>query len=316
MIRRRHSSSTAPTTASPSRSLASVSRSRVKSRPITAASSATSRAAGSACAYPVGQHGAGLGPRVGRHRGRAGPVPSVGGARLVSGGRWTGGPLQQARPDRFDDEQRVAHRSPRTATPPPAGRARSRAPRRPARRTARGPAARASTSVTWPAERSARSISASSALPSTSSSRVRGDHEQRVIPAQVQQQLQPGEGVLVAPLEVVQHQQGGPPGRQHRPGQALEEPVPLPRVGHRARRGHRAGVRRRHEPVDLAGPHRVQPVAGRPQRRAAQPLRHRGQREPPAGGETAGAHGVEPGPLDQRGELVQQPALARRRPRR
>ena len=56
MIRRRHSSSTASTTVSASRSLASVSRSRVKFVPTAAASPATSRAARSparsACAAP------------------------------------------------------------------------------------------------------------------------------------------------------------------------------------------------------------------------------------------------------------------------
>jgi hypothetical protein len=86
--------------------------------------------------------------------------------------------------------------------------------------------------------------------------------------------------------------------------------VALPRVGHRARQGHGVGASGRHEPVDLAGPHRLQPVAGRPQRRTAQPLRHRGERKPPAGRETAGAHSVGPGALDQRGQLVQQSALA------
>jgi hypothetical protein len=258
--------------------------------------------------YPVGQHGADPGPRVGGIE-VAGSVVIGRDRRLVTGVRRAGRPAQLPRPDRFDDEQWV-----------PTGR-RVQPLRVPAHRHGAENLAcelggasgvqRRQVHVSDLACRAQRpqrlgelSVSLGLLRPG------RGEHEQRVTLAEVQQQLQPGQGVLVAPLEIVQHQQSRPASRQHRPGQALQEPVALPGVGHRARQGHGVGASGRHQPVDLAGPYRLQPVAGRPQRRAAQPLRHRGEREPPAGRETAGAHGVGPGALDQRGQLVQQPALA------
>ncbi len=137
----------------------------------------------------------------------------------------------------------------------------------------------------------------------------RGHYQQRLALAQVQQQLQPGQRVLVAPLHIVQDQQRGTAGGQHGAGQPLEEPVPLPGVRHRPRRRGRPGIPRRDQAVNLAGPDRLQVGPRRLQRRAAQPLGYRGQGQPAPGGEAACPERREAIPLHRGRELVEQPGL-------
>ena len=96
--------------------------------------------------------------------------------------------------------------------------------------------------VTWPRPGSS-SNSSGRTVAATSSRRVLGEADQ---------EHQPSHCLLVAPLQVVKHEQGRPIGGEDRPGQPLEESVPLPGVDHRsggARR--RAGAHFRDRPARL-----------------------------------------------------------------
>ena len=108
-------------------------------------------------------------------------------------------------------------------------------------------------------------------------------------PAGSQQEGQPGGGVRVAPLQVIEHKQGGPAGGLHRRGKRLEEPEPLPGIDHgppgpvpgRGVRGFQQ-VRQhiRQQPGRLAPKRRGQGGQHRGEVPAAQPHRHRRQRDP------------------------------------
>ena len=78
---------------------------------------------------------------------------------------------------------------------------------------------------------------------------------------------------------VVQHQQQRPPDRDQRPGQAFQEAVTLP--GIRRRSGAGAAATDRHEPGDFGAPGGIEGRHRRLDRIVSQPVRHRGQRQPP-----------------------------------
>jgi hypothetical protein len=122
-----------------------------------------------------------------------------------------------------------------------------------------------------------------------------GGHEQRGPPGEGQQEREPGHGLLVAPLQVVEHEQDGPVGGEHGTGEPLEESVPLPGVDQRAGAGGPApagrGARRpgsgrrfrgtvRDQAGNLRAPGPVEPRHGLPQAVRPQPLRDRGERQP------------------------------------
>ena len=68
----------------------------------------------------------------------------------------------------------------------------------------------------------------------------RAGHQDRGVRGQPEQEGDERQRLQVAPLQVVQDQQQRPADGDQRPGQALEEPVPLPGVRHGPRRRRRA----------------------------------------------------------------------------
>ena len=125
---------------------------------------------------------------------------------------------------------------------------------------------------------------------------------------QAQAEGEEGQGLLVAPLHVVEHQQHRTADTQQGPGQPLEEAVPLPRVRECPARG--VTTRGGNQPVDLQAPDRVEPAERRLHVGAAQPLRDRGQREPAGGGEALRRRDHGPRAAGRLGDLGDEPALA------
>ncbi len=136
---------------------------------------------------------------------------------------------------------------------------------------------------------------------------------------EAEQEGHPGDRLRVAPVHVVEDEERGTACRQHGPAQAFEEPVPLPRVRDRPRTGRRARGGRvrcprgatpaRYEPLDLGLPHRVEARDRAPQVAAAQPVRHRRQRQPSRRPEAA-RRGHERAATSEYGaQLGDQPAL-------
>jgi hypothetical protein len=81
-------------------------------------------------------------------------------------------------------------------------------------------------------------------------------HQQLGAVSQRQAERDERQRLLVAPLQVIQHEKQRPADRVQRPGQAFEEPMPLPSVRHRPRAARRhALVACRHEPADFSPPH-------------------------------------------------------------
>lgn len=142
------------------------------------------------------------------------------------------------------------------------------------------------------------------------------DDEQRRVPGPAEEVGQEREGLLVAPLHVVQHEQQGPIDRQDRAREPLDEPVPPPGVRHGAGAVGELRVRAAvagDQPLHLETPDGVEPLDGRPHARHPQPVGHRGQREA-VGGAVAARLRHDAGALtDHRGELGDQAALAHTR---
>ena len=110
----------------------------------------------------------------------------------------------------------------------------------------------------------------------------RGGNEQRGTVGQAEAERDERQRLLVAPLHVVQDQQGRPADREQRPRDAFEEPVALPGIGHGPVSGFtsRAALGRQ-QPADLGAPGGVEGGHRRLDGGGSQPVRHRGQRQPP-----------------------------------
>ena len=106
-------------------------------------------------------------------------------------------------------------------------------------------------------------------------------HENLGAGRQPQAEREEGQGLLVAPLHIVQDQQHRAADGQQRPGEALEEAMALPGVGHGPGSGCAlAAAAGRHQPVDLGAPGRVQRRRRRLDCRVPHPVSHRCQRQP------------------------------------
>ena len=225
MILRRHSSSTASTIRSASRSLASVSRSRVKFVPTAAARPAISRAAAvpwsrrlrsTAARSPTGSDvppGSAV-PRAASMMYSGKPPVAACSSSARASGRGSGNRLSETRrPAASSGLRGISVSSPvariRTIQPASSG---------------------SSSRSSW------RNVAATRSR--TSSARPR----QNVMKA----------SVLVAPLHVVQHQQKRTLDCDQRPGQAFQEAVTLP--GIRRRSGAGPTATDRHEPGDFGAP--------------------------------------------------------------
>ena len=119
------------------------------------------------------------------------------------------------------------------------------------------------------------------------------------------------ERLLVAPLEVVEHEQQRSVGDPQRLRQALVEAVPLPRVDDAT-----GGVRRRarigsgDQALDLGPPHRGQRGDPGGEGRLGQPLGDRGEREPPRRAVAVGRRDHAVAPSGRAGRLGHEPGLA------
>ena len=206
-IRSRHSSSTERTTSSGSRSAASQSRSRSKSRPVAAARPAIWRADGPSCSK------------------RARRTASSPGERRSAAAR---SPPCRAASTTYSGKPPVA--VPRTSTTSSGTsrrvRSRSSCP------VSSGSNGASPISVSCPDARIRRAQSPCAVLELALAG---GEgHQHRRLRLGGEEEGEEVQRLLVAPLEVLQHEQQRAPGRAQGPGQALEEPVALPGVDHAA----------------------------------------------------------------------------------
>ena len=196
------------TTLSASRSLASASRSRVKSRPTAAARPATSRAAGLAWSRRPRRTAAEVTGRQRRPSWRAGGAHRLDDEqREAAGGR-----LQQVRARRPGAAAR--------GSPRPAGRCRCR------------PAGRASSSVSMPAARIRTTQSATAGRRSRSSARSVAASRTGARGAGPRKKVRKARVSSSHHCRLSRTSSVGRPAPEQRPGQPLEEPVPLPGVDH------------------------------------------------------------------------------------
>ena len=84
-------------------------------------------------------------------------------------------------------------------------------------------------------------------------------HQDRGVRGEAKEESEERQRLLVAPLHVVQDQEGRPPDRDQGPREALEEPVPLPCVGHGPQTGSAfLAALGRHQPAHFSPPGRVE----------------------------------------------------------
>ena len=159
----------------------------------------------------------------------------------------------------------AARRSPRPAWPcrrPPAGRGTARSAAR------------------WPASGRSRPPARGRRRPDVVAQRA-GHQDRRASAARPRQKVTNASVSWSHHCRLSRTSSSRPADGDQRPGQALEEPVALPGVRHRPRRRVTPGAAGRHQPLDLGPPGRVEGRRGRPDGRVPQPVRHRGQRQPP-----------------------------------
>ena len=143
--------------------------------------------------------------------------------------------------------------------------------------------------------------------------RARGpEDEQARLGIEPGEEVEPLEGLAVAPLQVVDEEEQGLRSREHRPGQALEEAQPVAelRHGRGPRQARPRGQQLGQDPRDLDPPHVLETGEVRREGVAAQPLAHRGEGEPAfrgVGARLRRGHSLALGPGQQ---LLRQPRLA------
>ena len=143
--------------------------------------------------------------------------------------------------------------------------------------------------------------------------RTRGpEDEQARVGIEPGEEMEPLEGLAVAPLQVVDEEEQGRRSREHRPGQALEEAQPVAelRHGRGPRQVRLGGQQLGQDPRDLDPPHVLETGDVRREGVAAQPLAHGGEGEPAfrgVGARPGRGHSLALGPGQQ---LLRQPRLA------
>ena len=143
--------------------------------------------------------------------------------------------------------------------------------------------------------------------------RTRGpEDEQARLGIEPGQEMEPLEGLAVAPLQVVDEEQQRRRSRERRPGQALEEAQPVAelRHGRGPRQARPGGQQLGQDPRDLDAPHVLETGEVRREGVAAQPFAHGGEGEPAfrgVGARLRRGHSLALGPGQQ---LLRQPRLA------
>jgi hypothetical protein len=110
-----------------------------------------------------------------------------------------------------------------------------------------------------------------------------GQHEKRRLQVKPKQIAEPLQGVLVAPLYVVEEQQPGRPVPERGAGQGLEEAAALPLLNQRlgGRRSGLPGRQFREDTPELHPPDRIQALKTGGDGRSPEPVGHRAEREAP-----------------------------------